>query len=90
MTVSVYWGGGAGPNVAVTDWFELSVTLHEPVPEQAPLHPVKIWPDAGVAARLITVPEPPVMEQVAPQLMPAGELVTVPVPVPARLTDKVN
>ena len=69
---------------------ELSVTLHEPVPEQAPLHPVNIWPVFGVAARPMTVPAPPVMEQVAPQLMPAGELVTVPVPLPAKLTDSVN
>ncbi len=33
------------------------VTLHAPVPVQAPLQPVKTEPAAGVAARLTTVPE---------------------------------
>ena len=33
------------------------VTLQAPVPVQAPLHPVKTEPAAGVAAKLTTVPE---------------------------------
>ncbi len=57
-TETVYCGVGGGPKVAVTDWFELNVTLHAPVPEQAPLQPVNTEPSvAGVAARLIGVPE---------------------------------
>jgi len=36
------------------------------------------------------VPDGNVAEQLAPQLMPAGELLTVPVPVPDRLTDTAN
>ena len=54
------------------------------VPEQAPLHPLKTCPAPGVAARVIDDPEAAVIEQVVPQLIPAGELVTV--PAPARLT----
>ena len=60
------------------------VTLHEPVPLHAPLQPLKTCPAAGVAARLTDAPETNVAEQVAPQLMPAGALVTDPVPVPAK------
>lgn len=65
------------------------VTAHEPVPEQAPLQPPKTWPEFGVAVRLIEEPDAEDIEQVAPQLMPAGELVTVPVPVPPSVTDNV-
>ena len=64
--------------------------LQVPVPEQAPLQPLKIEPDAGVAARLTLVPEANVAEHVAPQLMPAGALVTDPLPVPAREMVKVT
>ena len=56
LTANAYWIT-AGAKVAVTDWFEFSVTLQLAVPEQAPLHPVKTDPAAGVAARLTTVPE---------------------------------
>src|SRR5690349_3046262 len=38
----------------------------------------------------MTVPEGKVEEQVLPQLMPAGKLATVPVPVPASETPSVN
>jgi hypothetical protein len=47
-------------------------------------------PAAGVAARSITVPEAKVEEHVLPQLIPAGKLETVPVPVPANDTPRVN
>jgi hypothetical protein len=36
VIVAVYCGGGAATKVAVTDWLEVRVTLHAPVPEQAP------------------------------------------------------
>jgi hypothetical protein len=88
--VTGFEGGGAGPKVAVTLKFELMVTTHEPVPEHAPLQPLNTDPEAGVAARLTEVPEEYVDEQVAPQMMPARELVTVPVPVPAGVTDSVK
>jgi hypothetical protein len=77
-------------NDAPTDFAALIVTWHEPVPLQAPLQPAKVEPDAGAAVRLTTVPELNDAEQVEPQLIPAGELVTVPVPVPLFVTERVN
>src|SRR5207253_3581355 len=60
---------------------------HDPVPEQPPpAQPVKVEPAAGVAVNVTVVPLAKLAEQVAPQLIPAGELVTVPLPVPALLT----
>ena len=54
-----------------------------PVPVQAPLldQPVKTLPVAGVAVRVMEVPLVKLLVQVVPQLMPVGELVTVPEPV---------
>jgi hypothetical protein len=43
-------------NVAVTDSLEFMVTLHAPVPEQAPLHPAKVEPVLGVSDTWTTVP----------------------------------
>ena len=42
--------------VAVTDLAAFMVTWQEPVPEQAPLQPVKVEPAAGAAVRVTTVP----------------------------------
>src|SRR5438309_1341194 len=73
--------------VAVTVVAAETVTTHDPVPEQPPpLQPVKVEPAAGVAVRVMVVPFAKLAEQVTPQLIPAGELVTVPLPVPALLT----
>ena len=60
--------------------------MQGPVPLQAPLQPANVDGASAVAVKVTKVPSVYVAEQVAPQLMPAGELVTVPVPVPARLT----
>ncbi len=74
-------------NVAVTVVVAVSVTAQESVPPQPPpLHPAKVEPVAGVAVSVTSVPLAKVAEQVVPQLMPAGLLVTVPLPVPARTT----
>jgi hypothetical protein len=68
----------------------LSVTVQVPVPEQPPLQPVKVEPAAGVAVRVIVVPLVYEAAHVAPQEMPAGALVTVPVPAPDLLTVRVK
>jgi hypothetical protein len=72
--------------VAVTDVFTLIVTLQVVVPLHAPPHPAKVEPPVGVAVSVTSVPSSNVPTHCEPQLMPAGELVTVPVPLPARLT----
>jgi hypothetical protein len=65
------------------------VTEQEPVPEQAPDQPEKIEPVLGVGVRVTTVPELYGWEQSEPQVMPAGDEVTVPVPMPALVTVRV-
>src|SRR6185436_8235767 len=81
---------GTRANVAVTEVAALTVTAQLPVPEHAPLQPANDEPAAGVAVRVIAVPGVIDCEQVAPQVMPAGLLVTVPEPAPLLVTDSVN
>jgi hypothetical protein len=71
-------------NVAVQLMLAVIVTL--PALVQLPDQPANVEPEAGVAVKLIAVPLLSVVEQELPQLIAAGLLVTVPVPVPARLT----
>lgn len=52
------------------------------VPVQAPDQPLNFEPDAAVAVKVTLAVLAKLKLQVAPQLIPAGELVTVPVPVP--------
>lgn len=77
---------GAKLNVAVTDSDELIVTEQVPVPVQAPVQPAKAEPVAGVSVKETTVPLINFALHVPGQLMPAGLLVTVPVPLPAKVT----
>lgn len=56
------------------------------MPEQAPPQPVKTDSDDGVAVRVTVVPLLKFAEHVAPQLMEPSLLVTVPFPVPCRVT----
>jgi len=87
VTLSVeVLGGVAAANVAVTLWAAVIVTAQLPVPVQAPLQPVNVEPVAGVAVRVTFVPRLKLALHVAPQLMPAGDEVTVPLPVPALPT----
>ena len=58
-------------------------TVHAPVPEQAPLQPAKVDPEAGVAVNVTDKVELKAAVQAEPQLIPAGLLVTVPLPVPS-------
>ena len=85
LTVS---GNVTTPNVAVTDCALFIVTMQLPVPVQAPLHPAKLVPPAGVAVSVTMVPLLKFAVQVPGQLIPPGLLVTVPPPV--TVTDSAN
>jgi hypothetical protein len=77
--------------VAVTVVAALSVTVHVPVPVQPPpLQPLNVAPAAGAAVKVTAVPLANPAEHVAPQEMPAGLLVTVPLPVPVFETVSVK
>ena len=74
--------------VAVTEEaaaIELTVQV-DPDAVQPPLHDAKVEPGVAFAVSTTSVPYPNDAEQVAPHEMPAGELVTVPVPAPTLLT----
>ena len=69
----------------------LRVTTHVPVPEHAPpLQPEKVEPAAGVAVSVTAVPLANGAAHVVPQEMPAGVLVTVPLPAPVFETVNVK
>src|SRR5437867_12462468 len=72
--------------VAVTVVAAETVITHDPVPvHPPPLQPLKVEPAAGVAVTVTAVPLGKLAEHVAPQVIPAGALVTVPLPRPAEL-----
>ena len=73
--------------LAVTDLAAFIVTVQVPVPEQAPPQPVKAEPMDSVAVSVTDVLLVKAAEQIEPQLMPAGMLVTVPLPRPVLVTD---
>jgi hypothetical protein len=76
--------------VAVTVVFAFSVSEHVvPVPEHPPDHPVNVEPAAGEPVRVTTVPWLYVAVQLVPQLIPEGELVNVPKPLPTTLVVRV-
>jgi hypothetical protein len=58
------------------------VTTQVLTPVQAPLHPAKPLPAIGTAVRVTLARLRKLALHVVPQLIPAGLLVTVPVPVP--------
>src|SRR5439155_11958732 len=70
----------------VTACAALVVTLEVPVAAQVRLQPVKVEPAAGPAVSVTAVSLANVAEQVVPHEIPAGALVTVPVPAPVLLT----
>src|SRR4030095_11676832 len=87
LTVSVT---DCSAKVAVTELAALIVTMQPPLPEQPPLHQAKLEPASGVTVKVTAVPLGNEAAHVAPQTMPAGELVMVPVPVPDLLTVSVK
>jgi hypothetical protein len=75
--------------MAVTDLAALIVTTQVPVPVQSsPLQPVKLEVSPAAAVSVTTVLLAKLAEQVAPQSIPAGALVTVPEPVPVFETTR--
>jgi hypothetical protein len=86
-------GGGGGVTgavlkVPVTLMFPFKVTVHDPVPVHAPLHPEKTYPVFGVAESVTTVPLTPVVVQVVPQAIEL--LLEEIVPLPTFVTLNVN
>ena len=75
---------GIALNVADTP--AVSVTVQAPLPEQAPPQLTNDEPAAAAAFKATEVPGSNWFEQIAPQLMPAGVEVTVPLPVPCLVT----
>ena len=73
-------------NVAVTAFAASIVTMHDPVPVHAPLQPANVEAPSGVAVNVTTVPVSNDALQVAPHVIPAGEEVTDPPPVPVLET----
>src|SRR5687768_16293516 len=71
-----------GWKVAVTDLVASMVTMQAPVPVHATLQPVKAEPALCKGVSVTGVPGAKPAVQVAPQVMPAGAEVTVPVPAP--------
>ena len=63
-----------------------TVTTHVPVPLHAPVHPANALFASLLAANVTWVLLAKLAEQVPGQLIPAGLLVTVPVPTPLRVT----
>jgi hypothetical protein len=73
-------------NVAVQ--FTLLFTVKLPLEQaESPDQPAKTEPVAAAADSVTAVLLTTFVEQVVPQFMPEGELVTVPLPVPVRLID---
>ncbi len=78
------------PKVAVTELAALNMMLQVAFPVHPPLQLEKTSLVAGVALSVTCVFCGKLAEHVAGQLIPAGLLVTVPVPVPAMVTDMVT
>lgn len=79
-TVSVVIAGVVALKVAAADLAAVIVTAHVATPEQTPLQPPKVNPAAGVAVRVTETPLLKFALQMLGQLIPAGVLVTEPVP----------
>src|SRR5258706_3159 len=74
-------------NAAVTLFAASIVTRHAPIPLHAPLQPANADPSAAAANSPTAAAGAEFTVQVAPQSIPAGLEVTVPLPVPDFVTD---
>jgi hypothetical protein len=77
---------GAPAKVAVTFCAEERFASVQLAPLQAPEKPLNVDDPSGVAVSVTLLPDSNVLEQVAPQLMPAGLELTLPEPLPASVT----
>ncbi len=73
-------------NVAVSVVLAVIVRRHVTMPVQRPDHPAKVVEFSGVAVKTTADPLGKLAVQLPGQLIPDGELVTVPPPVPALAT----
>src|SRR5207249_4160353 len=73
-------------NCALTTRDAVMLTEQPAAPAHDPPHPEKIEPGAAVAIRVTPLPGANGSVQTAPQLIPAGMLVTVPTPPPVFKT----
>jgi hypothetical protein len=80
----------AAAKVAVTELAAVRVTLQAALPVHAPLQPEKVLLVPGVSLSVTWLFCGKFAEHVVGQLIPAGVLVTVPVPVPDKVTDMVT
>jgi hypothetical protein len=79
---------GVARKFAVTAWLVLIVTWQViDVPEQPPDHPVNRDDEPAFAVSVTVLSRSNSAEQVVPQAIPAGELLTVPDPEPPLATD---
>jgi hypothetical protein len=80
-----------GLNVAVTDWGPLRSSVHVPVPEQLPpLQPANPNPLAATADRVTLVPLLKLAVHAGGQPIPAGLLLTVPLPATVTVNGKLT
>jgi hypothetical protein len=70
-----------GAKVALTVVSAVIVITQLPKPLQPPVQPTKAEPAVDTAVSVTTIPLVMLAEQLAPQSIPAGLLVTVPLPV---------
>src|SRR2546427_2730423 len=82
MFALVIFISGSSTKRAVTVRSAVIFTRQPSLPEQAPDQPANPEPRAGFAVSLTDFPLSKLWEQLVPQLMPAGELVTQPPPEP--------
>jgi len=75
--------------VAVTSVSCRTEKIQSSIPEQGPAQPLKFESSSASALRVRFVPVEKIAEQVEPQSIPAGELVTVPLPGPDLVTSTV-
>jgi hypothetical protein len=68
----------------------VSIVTAQVLPSQAPPQPANVEAEAGCMVSVTWLPAEKSAAQASPQLMPAGVLVTVPLPVPVLPTVSVN